>query len=86
MNTYNSGRNYYAWYEYLSANHRNPEIRFTSVVINPGDEIHTYCSFQKLNNKFNAYVANNTNGTSQSVLVTISASEYFDSSTAEYIN
>lgn len=86
MNTYADGKYYYAWYEYLSASNPNPEIRFTSITVNPGDKIHTYCSFQQANNKFNAYVANNTNGTSQSVFVSISASEYFDSSTAEFIN
>lgn len=86
MNTYAGGKYYYAWYEYLSATNPNPEIRFTSITVNPGDKIHTYCSFQQANNKFNAYIANNTNGTSQSVLVNISASEYFDSTTAEFIN
>lgn len=43
-------------------------------------------SFQKSNNKFNAYIANNTNGTSQSILISISASEFFDQTTAEFIN
>lgn len=52
----------------------------------PGDRIHTYCSFQRANNKFNAYVANNTNGTSQSVIVNISASEFYDGTTADFIN
>jgi len=86
MNTLNGTHHYYAWYEYLSAIHNNPEIQFASIIVNPGDSIHTYCSFQQANNLFNAYIANNTNGTSQSVLVNISASEYFDSSTAEFIN
>lgn len=86
MTTYAGGRHYYAWYEYISPTNLNPEIQFTSITVNPGDKIHTYCAFQRANDKFNAYIANNTNGTSQSVLVNISASEYFDSSTAEFIN
>lgn len=86
MNTKNGGRNYYAWYEYLSANHPNPEIVFTRVTVRPGDRIHCYCSFQRSNNKFNAYIANNTNGTSQAVIVNISASEYYDGTSAEFIN
>lgn len=86
MNTSGGGRNYYAWYEYLSPSHPNPEIRFSKVTIRPGDRIHTYCSFQRANNKFNAYVANNTNGTSQSVIVNISASEFYDGTTADFIN
>lgn len=86
MNTINGARKYYAWYEYLSPAHPNPEIKFTKVTIRPGDRIHCYCSFQRSNNKFNAYVANNTNVTSQSVIVNISAAEYYDGTTAEFIN
>lgn len=86
MTTYQGGRHYYAWYEYLSSANPNPEIRMTSVTVNPGDKIHAYCSFQKSNNKFNAYIANDTNGTSQSVLISISSAEYFDQRTAEFIN
>lgn len=86
ITTYQGGRHYYAWYEYLSSANPNPEIRMTSVTVNPGDRIHAYCSFQKSNNKFNAYIANDTNGTSQAVLISISASEYFDQRTAEFIN
>ncbi len=86
MNTKNGGRHYYAWYEYLSASHPNPEIVLTKVTIRPGDKIHCYCSFNRTSNKFNAYVANNTNGTSQSVIVNISASEYYDGRSAEFIN
>jgi hypothetical protein len=86
MNTRNGANSYYAWYEYLSPAHPNPEIKFNSITVSGGDSIHAYCSFQSSNNRFNAYVANNTNGTSQTVLVDISASEYFDSSTAEWIN
>ncbi len=86
MTTYGGTNHYYAWYEYLSPANPNLEVQFNSIIVNAGDKIHTYCSFQQANNLFNAYIANNTNGTSQSVLVNISASEYFDSSTAEFIN
>ncbi len=86
MTTYAGGRHYYAWYEYLSPTNPNPEIQFTSITVNPGDKIHTYCAFQRANDKFNAYIANNSNGTSQSVLVSIPASEYFDNSAADFIN
>ena len=81
-----SGDYYYAWYELISPTTTNPPVTMSSLSINPGDNIHLYCSFQQANNLFNAYIANNTNGTSQSVLVNVSASEYFDSSTAEFIN
>ncbi len=86
MNTDTPTPEYYAWYEYLGTSVSYPEIRFNSITVKPGNSIHTYCSFQQANNKFNAYIANNTNGTSQSVLVTLSASEFFDSSTADFIN
>lgn len=86
MNTYAGNKEYYAWYEYLSPAHPNPEIRLKNVTVRAGDKIHAYCSFQKSNNKFNAYIANNTNGTSQSILISISASEFFDQTTAEFIN
>ncbi len=82
-----SGNYYYAWYELISPTTTNPPVVMSSVTVNPGDSIHLYCSFQQANNKFNAYIANNTNGTAQSVLVNdIPASDYFDSSTAEFIN
>jgi len=86
MDTINGRRHYDAWFEYLSAAHPNPPVYMNSLTINGGNSIHTYCSFQSSNNLFNAYIANNTNGTSQTALVDISASEYFDSSTAEWIN
>lgn len=86
MNTSGGGRNYYAWYEYLSPSHPNPEIRFNSITVRAGDRIHCYCSFQRANGVFNAYVANNTNGTSQSVIVNISSSEFYDGTSAEFIN
>ena len=85
IDTYGGTNHYYAFYEYLSASSPNPEVQLNSITINPGDNIHIYISFQQANNLFNVYIANNTNGTSQSILVNISASEYFDGSTANYI-
>lgn len=76
---------HWAWYEYLSDSNINPAIRITSLEINPGDKIHVYISFQKANDKFNYYVANNTTGKSASGIVEIDADEYFDGSTAEWI-
>lgn len=76
---------YWAWYEYLSASNLNPAIRITSLEINPGDSIHVYISFQRANDKFNYYIANNTTGKSASGIVEIDADEYFDGSTAEWI-
>lgn len=76
---------YWAWYEYLSPKHLNPAIRITSLAIHPGDRIHVYISFQKANDKFNYYIANNTTGKSASGIVEIDGDEYFDGSTAEWI-
>ena len=76
---------HWAWYEYLSASHLNPAIRITSLEINPGDRIHVYVSFQRSNDKFNYYIANNTTGKSASGIVEIDADEYFDGSTAEWV-
>lgn len=86
MNTVNGGRNYYAWYEYLGPGNSNPEIRFNSITVRAGDRIHCYCSFQRSNGVFNAYIANNTNGTSQSVVLNIPTSTYYDGTSAEFIN
>lgn len=86
MDTANGARHYYAWYEYISPSKTNPAIKLTSVTVRGGDRIHAYCSFQRSNNKFNAYIANNTNGTSQSILIDLPASQYYDGTTAEFIN
>lgn len=80
MNTYSGGRNYYPVYSY-----RGTFIRLTSMSVNAGDQIHIYCSFQSANDKLNVYIANNTNGTSQSVLIDVSASEYYDGSMADFM-
>lgn len=86
MNTANGGRNYYAWYEYLGNGVGVPEIRLNNITVRANDRIHCYLSFQKSNNKLNCYIANNTNGTSQTILISLSSATYFDGSTADFIN
>lgn len=80
--------NYNAWYEYLG---RAPgssvyEIDLPSVTVHPGDDIHVYVSYQTSNQVANFYVADNTTGTSQPVLVNLSSSNYYDGTTAEWID
>lgn len=76
---------HWAWYEYLSASHPNPAIRINSLTISPGDSIHVYIAFEKANDKFNYYIANNTTGKSASGIVNMDADEYFDGTTADWI-
>lgn len=83
-----NGRNvYYAWYEYLGSSGAGvSQISLPSITVRPGNRIHTYVSFQRSNGVLNCYVANNTNGTSQSVIVNLPTSTYYDGSTAEWID
>lgn len=77
---------HYAWYEYLSDNATSVTMqKIESLTINAGDSIHTYISFEKENNKFTYYIANNTTGCSASGYVLLNASNYYDGTTAEWI-
>jgi hypothetical protein len=77
---------HFAWYEYLSDTATSVNIqRITSLPINAGDSIHVYISFQKANNKFEYYVANNTTGQSAAAYITLSYVDYLDGTTAEWV-
>jgi hypothetical protein len=75
-----------AWYEYLSDTASSVSMQIiSSLTINAGDNIHVYISFQKANNKFEYYIANNTTGQSAAAYVTLASSDYLDGTTAEWI-
>lgn len=75
------------WYGYRASG--SGELKkFNIAGFNPkaGDNIHIYISFQKANNALNYYFANNTTGeTKNAVIENISASTYFDGSTAAWV-
>lgn len=76
-----------AWYEYLGPNGQGiPLTVMAGVTISPGDRIHTYEVIQTSTGQTTFYVANLTNGTSKSVIKTLSVSTYYDGSTAEFID
>ena len=82
----NGSASYYAWYEYLGNGVGVNEITLPSLNVRAGDKIHILVSFESANNQLNCYVADNTSGTSQSVVVNLSAGTYYDGSTAEWID
>lgn len=57
----------------------------TKLTVNPGDEIFVYATFQKANDKFGYYIANNTTGQSTNGYISLDADIYFDGSSAEWI-
>ncbi len=82
----NGKTDHYAWYEYLSDTGGSVGIqRINSLTINAGDDIHVYISFQRANNKFEYYIANDTTGQSVSAYVSLSASDYYDGTTVEWV-
>ncbi len=80
--------NHYAWYEYLtdvSSATSVPMQIISSLTIHAGDSVHTYISFEKENNKFTYYIANDTTGNAQGGYVNLNANSYYDGTTAEWI-
>ena len=78
---------HYAWYEYLS-DYTGETVAMqviSSLPVKAGDKIHVYIAFQKANNKFEYYIANNTTGKSASGYVNLQSSTQFDGTTAEWI-
>lgn len=52
-------------YEYLSDTGETVHMQYIdSLTVSAGDSIHVYITFQKANNKFEYYIANNTTGKS----------------------
>lgn len=77
---------HYAWYEYLSDTGKTVSMIKLPIVISAGDRIHVYISFQKSNNLFSYYIANNTTGKSTSGIINnLPSSTQFDGTTAEWI-
>lgn len=78
---------YYAWYEYLDSTGGGITVtKMPSVTVHAGDRIHNYLVHQTAGSgQTTFYVADNTTGTSQSVIVNLS-SAYYDGSTAEWID
>lgn len=81
----NYGNTPVAWYEYLKPNGGVAEQPISSITVRPGDSMHVYVSYQTSTGQTDFYVADNTTGTSKSVLVTLD-SNYYDGSSAEWID
>lgn len=81
-----NGSSQYAWYEYLSETGDTvSEIVLNGLSVSAGDSIHLLVTYQRANNIFGYYIANNTTGVSASGTVTLDASIYYDGTTAEWI-
>lgn len=76
--------NHYSYIEYTNSSNIKTR-RDASITVSPGDAIHTYITFEKENNKFTYYIANNTSGESISGHVPLNSNSYYDGSTAEWI-
>lgn len=75
-----------ALYEYLSETGDSVYMQFIdSLTIRAGDSIHVYIAFQKSNNKFEYYIANNTTGKSASGYVELDAGKQFDGTSVEWV-
>lgn len=85
--TATEGQNvHYAWYQ-TTGYYVIPEpqmVKISSLTINAGDSIHLYISFEKENNIFTYYIANNTTGQAASGRLERNAADYYDGSTAQW--
>lgn len=81
--TLSSGYN--AWYEYLNGTSNHGPTILSKMSVAAGDSMHLYVSYSTANGSIDFYVANNTNGTSQSVVVSNVGTSYYDGSSADYI-
>lgn len=68
---------HYAFYQLSGVSISNPSVIVPNFSVSPGDNIHIYISFQKANNNFTYYFANNTTGQNVSSIVPANANEYF---------
>ena len=74
-----------AWYEYLnSTTNVGPKI-LSKVVINGNDSMYLYVAYSTSLGEINFYVADNTTGTDQPLLITGVGSDYYDGSSADFI-
>ncbi|HCR41542.1 MAG TPA: hypothetical protein DIW41_11640 [Lachnospiraceae bacterium] len=78
-----------AWYEYLNNSSEETNYPMTyidSLSINAGNSIHVYISFQRANNRFEYYIANNSTGKSQAMYIdNVPSDIFYDGTTAEWI-
>lgn len=76
----------YAWYDWLDNTHSRGEQPMPNVTVHVGDSIHTYVSYQSSNLVANFYVADNTTGTSDPVVINNVPTSYYDGRYAESID
>ncbi|MFL0267959.1 G1 family glutamic endopeptidase [Candidatus Clostridium radicumherbarum] len=78
---------YTAFYEYIDEYNNDPngQINIASINISPGDDVHMYVTYLYSNRVANFYVADYTNGGSQSIFVNLD-NNYYDGSTVEWID
>jgi hypothetical protein len=76
---------YCAWYEYLNGSTNHGPTLMGNVTVNAGDTIHEYTAYETSNGVINFYIADNTTGTSQSVVVSGVGTSYYDGSSGDFI-
>jgi peptidase A4-like protein len=76
-----------AWYEYLGTGGVGINLTtMPSVTVHKGDRIHSYVVIQRSSGQTTFYVADNTTGTSQTVIKTLSVSTYYDGTSSDFID
>lgn len=82
----NGMNNNFVWIRCVSDNPSIPleEIEITSLIVNPGDSIHLYISYEKENNKVTYYIANNTTGQSTNGYLIRNAADYYSGISAQW--
>jgi hypothetical protein len=76
---------YCAWYEYLNASSNHGPTIMSQVTIHSGDNMHLYSVYSSALGRINFYVADNTTGTSQSVIITGVGTSYYDGTSGDFI-
>ena len=76
---------YCAWYEYLNATSNHGPTIMSNVTIHSGDNMHLYTVYSSALGRINFYVADNTTGTSQSVIINNVGTSYYDGSSGDFI-
>ena len=59
-------RTYSAWYEYLSVANPNGAVLLGNIAVHAGDSMHAYVAYKTANGSIDFYVADNSDGESQS--------------------
>lgn len=76
---------YCAWYEYLNATTNHGPTIMSNLNIRSGDNMHLYTVYSSALGRINFYVADNTTGTSQSVIITGVGTSYYDGTSGDFI-